>query len=557
MPNTDQPRVMVSTDSANVYQLKEITSQLPSSPKTQKRKRNLRAEAWKQDFYGVDELTRLRLRQRNTLPPFDLQISGRYFRYPGDDRSEIVFQVAKGLAEAGFPREQIAEIVQNTVFWLDRESEGKVEDIDRLLDKIYETEDFQPRQPRKRRALSKRRRHFDPERLQKLASLTQLLARWGADPVAIEKTLKTVNKQVFDGLLRPGEISEAIETSKRKQAHSDELFGPPDSKEPLQMEWLWYPYLPKYGVTILAGDPGRGKSMLIAYLTGIVTSGGRWPISGENCPPGRVCLLTAEDSFARVTLARLAKTGTNVDNLDTMKNPRKLTDERMAALEDYIYSVKPALVVVDTLAYFMGGGRDMHRQNEVGEFLGRLNEIAEATGTCILGLGHLNKQTNDNPLFRIVGSIGFVATVRSALFLGVDPADPDRLALGHGKASASLLGPTIAFERYGGGRDDVPKLVPMSEINADYIEICTPKKREPGRPASQSEAARDHILKFLEKEAKPWSEIRQSLDNWNIASEATFNAVRAEMAKEGLIVQVGKGPKAKWQLAPGKIDESS
>ncbi|MEY8118442.1 AAA family ATPase [Falsihalocynthiibacter sp. BN13B15] len=377
------------------------------------------------------------------------------------------------------------------------------------------------------------------------------------DDAFVFDAISSLNQIACDEPLEESEIKAIARSSGRYSEPVEELFGPPKQRFALQMEWLWYPYLPKYGLTILAGDPGRGKSMLIALLISIVTTGGKWPLSDERSAPGKVLLLSAEDSFARVTLARLEKTGFNIDNLDIMHSPLALIEDRLQALEDYVYDKKPAMVVIDTFSHFMGGARDMHRQNEVGEFLGRLNDAAEATGTCILGLGHLNKQTNEHPLNRIVGSIGFAATVRSALFLGVDPADPERLALGHGKASASPEGPTIVFEKYGGGRDDVPKLVATGEIDADVFEICAPKKREPGRPATQSAEAREHILKTLSDKPMSWLDVWLSAQYRTSASEPTVNAVRAELAKEGLIVQVGKGPNSKWKLTHVENDDSS
>jgi len=92
---------------------------------------------------------------------------------------------------------------------------------------------------------------------------------------------------------------------------------------------------------------------------------------------------------------------------------------------------RPDLVVVDTLTNYMGSDRDMHRQNEVGEFLATLNEMVEETGGAVLCVVHLNKSDSADPMFRIVGSIGFGASVRSMLILGRDPTDPARTALAH------------------------------------------------------------------------------------------------------------------------------
>ncbi|WP_170482259.1 AAA family ATPase [Ruegeria arenilitoris] len=557
MPNTEKPMVVVKSSAGNVYLLHEIEAVIPAQVKSRPKVLNRCKRPRRRNLYGVDQYTRLRLKQLKTLRAFHLSIFGRRFSYLGDDRSEVIFQVAKGLAEAGFSREQTAEMVQNTVFWQERESEGKVEDIDRMLDKIDFSVDFAPEKSKKRRKRTKQKARRSEDQINRLRTISRLLNRWGFPSENIQRALMSLNSQLLGGTLNPIDIRSAIEAASDRDSDSDELFGPPIQTTSLPMHWLWYPYLPMYGLTVLAGVPGLGKSMLIALLIGIVTSGGRWPLSEELCQPALVLLLSAEDSFSRVTLARLEKAGFDIKNLEIMYSPRALTEERMGKLEDYIRDKRPALVVVDTLSHFMGGERDMHRQNEVGEFLGRLNDVAEDTGAAIVGIAHLNKQTGDDPLRRIVGSVGFGATVRSAIFLGTDPSDPQRLALGHGKASASPKGPTIVFERYGGGRHDVPKLVATDTIDADHVEICTPQKREPGRPSTQSEAARTHIMKELGKEPKPWSEVWQSADNWNIASEPTFNAVRAELAREGMIVQVGKGPKAKWKLAPGTNDQLS
>jgi Arm domain-containing DNA-binding protein/integrase-like protein len=118
--------------------------------------------------------------------------------------------------------------------------------------------------------------------------------------------------------------------------------------------------------------------------------------------------------------------------------------------------------------------RDMHRQNEVGEFLAQLTEMSEAIGCAVLGIAHLNKQSVEHPLYRIVGSIGFAASIRSALFLGSDPDDPDNLekvALAHGKHNASEGGKTMLFRKIGGGREEVPTLEALELSDATATDV--------------------------------------------------------------------------------------
>lgn len=169
-----------------------------------------------------------------------------------------------------------------------------------------------------------------------------------------------------------------------------------------------------------------------------------------------------------------------------------------------------------------------------------------------MAIGHLNKQSAEHPLYRIVGSIGFAASIRSALFYGTDPTDRSRFALAHGKANASELGKTIIFERFGGGRDGTPVLHPVEFSDANEAEVCRVETNSVGRPASATDAAREFILDFLSDQPVRWEKVESAVTSRSLASVGTLNALRAEMAKTGEIEQVGKGKSTRWKL--GKPD---
>ena len=101
-------------------------------------------------------------------------------------------------------------------------------------------------------------------------------------------------------------------------------------------------------------------------------------------------------------------------------------------------------------------------------------------------------------MYRVVGSIGFVASIRSALFLGKDPENKDRLALAHGKSNAAPKGKTIVFEIFGGGRDDVPTLKAVSFSDATENDVCKVDRIRVGRPDDERQAAIDFILDYLD-----------------------------------------------------------
>ena len=93
----------------------------------------------------------------------------------------------------------------------------------------------------------------------------------------------------------------------------------------------------------------------------------------------------------------------------------------------------------------------------------------------------------------------------------------------------------------------MPVLRAVGFSDATAAEVCKIEKAGVGRPSSEADAARDYIMEFLDdSEAKPWSRLERSAVARSIASAATLALVRAEMAKAGQIVQLGKGPSAKW-----------
>lgn len=372
---------------------------------------------------------------------------------------------------------------------------------------------------------------------------------------AIEAMLEALNDDFTETPLSPGELRSVIQSSGNYVEDTSALFGPPKTTEPLPMEFLYYPYIPYFGVTLLAGNPGMGKSLLVTKLIAAVTSGGPWPLTDECAPKGKVLMLSAEDNWQRVTLPRLLENNADINQIRVMNRFKILSPENLEAMARYIEQERPKLVVIDTLTAYMGSGRDMNRQNEVGEFLGRLTEIAEDAGCAVLAIGHLNKQSAEHPLYRIVGSIGFAASIRSALFYGTDPTDRSRFALAHGKANASELGKTIIFERFGGGRDGTPVLHPVEFSDANEAEVCRVETNAVGRPASATDAAREFILEFLSDQPVRWEKVESAVTSRSLASIGTLNALRAEMAKSGEIEQVGKGKSARWKLGKSRLDE--
>ena len=219
--------------------------------------------------------------------------------------------------------------------------------------------------------------------------------------------------------------------------------------EPMTVEYLWRLRVPLGALTGLIGDPGVGKSSILAAIATRVTLGGQWP--GEVVftprPPGRVLVLSAEDHVAAVIRPRMEALGADLSRVHVLDGALCLADdEGRTVLEAAIVEFRPALVTVDPVQSYIGGAVDMHRANEVRSVLAPLAALAERHGPAIMLAGHLSKATGTKALYRALGSVDFTAAVRSLLLAGVDPDDEDDRGLVHVKSNYGPIAEPVGFD---------------------------------------------------------------------------------------------------------------
>ena len=85
-------------------------------------------------------------------------------------------------------------------------------------------------------------------------------------------------------------------------------FNDVESKE---VEWIWYPYLPKGKLVLLMGDPGSGKTFLTTYIASVVSNGDIFVNSNEHTKKGIVLLQNGEDGIGDTIKKRLEGSGAN------------------------------------------------------------------------------------------------------------------------------------------------------------------------------------------------------------------------------------------------------
>lgn len=204
---------------------------------------------------------------------------------------------------------------------------------------------------------------------------------------------------------------------------------------PVPIEWLIPNKVPFGKITLLAGQPGLGKSFLTIDLISRVTTGGEVPGNhdGECIADGSVVLLSAEDDLADTIRPRLDSAGadtTRVHVLTTMKVDGRFMPfdlSYLASLESLIVRIGDVkLLVVDPVASYVGTRTDDHRNNQLRGVMEPLAEMAARLKIAVLVVTHLNKGTSSDSINRVTGSMAYVALARAAWLLIRDPDDHGR-----------------------------------------------------------------------------------------------------------------------------------
>ena len=219
-----------------------------------------------------------------------------------------------------------------------------------------------------------------------------------------------------------------------------------------KLEWLWPGRIPMGKLSVIAGDPGFGKSLLTVAMASTVTNEAKWPDCGEYAPFGSVVLLSAEDDDGDTVKPRLMAAHadeTKVHSLDSvieLPHGRRgfSLDTDIDRLAKAIEAVSDCrLLVIDPISAFMGNV-DSHNVADVRGVLSELSDLAQRRLFAVLYVTHLNKGKG-TPMSRVSGSGAYVAAARSAMLVGRDPQDPRRRVLTMLKANLSTETSGVAY----------------------------------------------------------------------------------------------------------------
>jgi|SRR5579872_1525582 len=202
------------------------------------------------------------------------------------------------------------------------------------------------------------------------------------------------------------------------------------------IEWLYKPFLPKGKLTVLAGLPKDGKSLVAATIAAALTKGASLPgESSSNRQPMHVLYMSAEDAFDDTLTPRFVAANADLDRVGFVPFITEQTVEgcnishaillsNQELIREMLAKYKPGLLVVDPLHCFLGNKVDFYKASETRPVLAALAKLAEEFDCSILLIEHLNKSDRKGTA-RILGSVDIGAACRSVLMTARNPADPD------------------------------------------------------------------------------------------------------------------------------------
>lgn len=205
------------------------------------------------------------------------------------------------------------------------------------------------------------------------------------------------------------------------------------------IRWLWQGRIARGKVSVLAGNPGLGKSQVTVSIAAVVTTGGAWPVDRTPADPGNVIFLSAEDDPADTIRPRLEAAGADLSRvfiLDAVVESYRADGGevvrafnlkadlgRLGVLLAEIGNV--ALIVIDPITAYLGDA-DSHVNAQVRALLAPLSDLAAKHGSAVIAVTHLNKSGGSDALMRVTGSMAFVAAARAAWLVVKDPSNEDR-----------------------------------------------------------------------------------------------------------------------------------
>jgi len=229
---------------------------------------------------------------------------------------------------------------------------------------------------------------------------------------------------------------------------------------PQRATFAWEGRVPIGAPTILAGQPGLGKTQL---AIGVCARATRGTLQGDlHGEPSQVLYVSAEDSLEHTLVPRFLAAGGDPHRIHFFQHKQKSTrngeeqdpsiqlPDDIPVVDEWLKRSGARLVVLDPIVALIPPSLNAHRDQHVRRAIAPLARMADERHVAVLAIMHLNKDREAGALNRLSGSIGFGAAARSVLIFGSDPDDPEgetgnQRILAHAKCNVARLAPSVAY----------------------------------------------------------------------------------------------------------------
>lgn len=234
---------------------------------------------------------------------------------------------------------------------------------------------------------------------------------------------------------------------------NDEIMRPPMPVIP-RLAW-------QGSATCIASAAKSGKSTFTGYLATQVSLGGTF--LGDPCHQGPVLILALEEALGHLG-RRLRHFGAKATAVHVVHEMPAEAHARPQALRDYIDTVQPLLVIVDTLiAYARGMIENENDAAQTQAVVQELTDIAHRTNRAMLINHHANKEGRYRGSSAIIGAVDMMVEL-------VPSEDPHDLTLRKAKCRGRM--PVHDFEfRYDGSHYTIANAmgIPLIQRVLDFI----------------------------------------------------------------------------------------
>jgi putative DNA primase/helicase len=322
--------------------------------------------------------------------------------------------------------------------------------------------------------------------------------------------------------------------------------------KPEKVDWLWKNHIPLGAMTLLDGDPGRGKSCITLDLAARVTKGWGMPDGSDAQLPTRgVVVISLEDSISRAILPRLIAAGADLERVRIIEGitgsdgtERLVTvTEDLLPIHKAIHAMDAALVIVDPVMATFDQQTNTWKDQEVRRALVPLIKLCERQNITLLVLRHFNKTQGGNPLYRGGGSIAFIGAARAAFMVGKDPDDETGYVLAMTKSN---YGPEVPSLRYRiKGYPEPPHIEWEGESPHHAVNLLDDSEGDEDRGAAKE--AEDFIRAMLAVGRVPARDIFTEGKKLG-HSERTLKRVKRKLGVRSTLE--GQGKEGTWYWEP-------